>query len=141
MARLGKNKVEIRGNLGLKPELRQTKTGVPVTNLRVAVNEKRGQNIVTSWFDVVCFGKLAEICASRLDKGALVDVEGRLRAEQYQNKTGDTLYREKIEAHNVDFLSPRPQQGAQQPAQESEQVPESAASDDGPQSSPDGPIC
>jgi single-strand DNA-binding protein len=108
MSRLGKNVVEERGNLGVKPELRVTSNGTPVTNLRLAVNEKRGDSFITSWFDVVVFGKLAELCTVHLDKGSLVEVRGRLRNETFE-KNGQVQYRTKIEAKEVDFLSRRPQ--------------------------------
>lgn len=104
MSRQGKNIVFERGNLGIKPELRHTSVGTPVTNLRLAVNEKRQDRFITEWFDVVVFGKLAEVCCKHLDKGAYIEVEGRLRNETYDDAEGRKCYRTKIEAQKIDFL-------------------------------------
>ncbi len=88
MARL--NKVELIGNLGQKPELRTTTTnGVPVCNLRVAINESwtdknsKQKREKTVWITVVCYRDLAERCVKFLDKGRQVYVEGRWNERQF----------------------------------------------------------
>lgn len=105
MPRLGVNKTRHRGNLGFDPELRHTNNNnTAVTNLRLAVNERRGGNIVPIWFDVVVFGDLAEACCRHLRKGALIEVEGRLRHETFTDRDGVARTATKIEARSIDFL-------------------------------------
>ena len=93
----GLNKVQIIGNLGADPEMRQTANGGGVTNFRVAVSRNRrgtDGNMVdeTEWFRVVAFDaggyKLAEICNQFLRKGQTVYVEGRLQSRKYTDKDG-----------------------------------------------------
>ena len=63
----GFNSVQMIGNIGQDIELRNTTGGTAVTTLRLAVNERAKVNgewsDVTNWFDVVCWGKTAELCA------------------------------------------------------------------------------
>ena len=58
------NKIILTGNLGQKPELRKANSGMAITNLRIATNErvKDGDQYKdhTEWHTVVVFGKQAE---------------------------------------------------------------------------------
>ena len=70
------NHVSIVGNLTRDPELRFTPSGQATATFGVAVN-RRWQNRqsqeweeATSFFDVVCWGQLAENAAQSLDQGA-----------------------------------------------------------------------
>lgn len=103
MAR-GLNKVQIIGNLGADPEMRNTANGSGVTNFRVAVSRnRRGTDGTmvdeTEWFRVVAFDsggyKLAEICNQFLRKGQKVYVEGRLQSRKYTDK--DSIERTSVE--------------------------------------------
>ena len=103
------NRVIITGNLGQKPEVRETKSGMPITNLRVATNErvKNGDNWGdhTEWHSVVVFGKQAENCERFLDKGSKVLVEGKIRTREYEDKLGVQRKSTEIDANNVEFLT------------------------------------
>ena len=83
------NRVIITGNLGQKPELKQAKSGLAITNLRVATNErvKDGDQWKdhTEWHTIVVFGKQAENCEQYLDKGSKVAVEGKIRTRQWDD--------------------------------------------------------
>lgn len=86
----GLNKVMIIGNLGRDPEMRFTPTGKSVANFSVACNRscksKDGErHAETEWFNVVTWGKLAEISKQILKKGSLVYVEGRLQSRTWQD--------------------------------------------------------
>ncbi len=90
----GLNKVMLIGRLGQEPEMRYTPSGRPLTNLQVAVNrswkssdgEKKTE---TEWFNIVAWGKLAEICNQYLSKGQQVYIEGRLHTRQWQDDEGN----------------------------------------------------
>ncbi|HEX4865763.1 MAG TPA: single-stranded DNA-binding protein [Acidimicrobiales bacterium] len=95
------NHVSIVGNLTRDPELRFTPSGQATATFGVAVN-RRWQNRQnqeweesTSFFDVVCWGQLAENAAQSLSKGARVLVNGRL--DQRSWETSERERRSKIE--------------------------------------------
>jgi single-strand DNA-binding protein len=95
------NHVSVVGNLTRDPELRFTPTGQATASFGVAVN-RRWQNRqsqeweeATSFFDVVCWGQLAENAAQSLSKGSRVLVSGRL--DQRSWETAEHERRSKIE--------------------------------------------
>ena len=89
----GLNKVMLIGRLGQDPEMRYTPSGRPLTKIQLAVNrswtssegEKKKE---TEWFNVVAWGKLAEICNQYLSKGQQVYIEGRLHTRRWQDDDG-----------------------------------------------------
>mgnify|MGYP003624808815 FL=1 len=105
----GFNSVQMIGNIGQDIELRNTTGGTAVTTLRLAVNERAKVNgewsDVTNWFDVVCWGKTAELCAQYLSKGSGVFVVGRLAVRSYDDKSGQKRTKTEIIAEDVKFLS------------------------------------
>lgn len=95
------NHVSIVGNITRDPELRFTPSGQATATFGVAVN-RRWQNRqsqeweeATSFFDVVCWGQLAENAAQSLSKGTRVLVSGRL--DQRSWETAEREKRSKIE--------------------------------------------
>ena len=99
-------KLIISGNLGQDPELRYTTDRTAVTDLSVAVNKKRkdGQK-VTTWFEVSCFDKQAEVVVEYLKKGSKVLVEcSGLHVSPYTTKDGKPAASLKATAERVVFL-------------------------------------
>jgi single-strand DNA-binding protein len=103
------NNVNIVGNLTRDPELRFTPSGQATASFGVAVN-RRWQNRqtqewdeATSFFDVVCWGQLAENAAQSLTRGSRVIVSGRLDQRSWENQEGEK--RSKIEI-TADEVSP-----------------------------------
>ena len=89
---MNQNRTDLIGNLGETPELRFTKSGVAVCDLRVATNERYtdsqgNKQTRTDWHRVVVWGKQAEVCCEYLTKGREVRIEGKLR----NNRTTDQL--------------------------------------------------
>jgi len=108
MAR-GLNKVMIMGNLGRDPEMRYTPSGKPVTSFSVAVSRSyvkpEGERAeVTDWFNVVAWGRLAEICSQYLTKGSMVYVEGRLETRSWEGDNGQKHYRTEVVANDVNII-------------------------------------
>ena len=104
------NKVMLIGNLGQKPELRQTNSNLAVTRLSVATTERRKGGDGnwanhTEWHNVTVFGKQAENCVQFLDKGRQVYVEGRLSTRKWQDKDGNDRKTTEVIASDVRFLS------------------------------------
>jgi single-strand DNA-binding protein len=115
MAR-GLNKVMIIGNLGRDPEMRYTPSGKPVTSFSVAVSrtymKAEGERTeVTDWFNVVAWGRLAEICSQYLTKGSTVYVEGRLETRSWEGENGQKHYRTELVANDVNILDRKGRQG------------------------------
>lgn len=115
MAR-GLNKVMIIGNLGRDPEMRYTPSGKPVTSFSVAVSRSytkaEGERTeVTDWFNVVAWGRLAEICSQYLTKGSTVYVEGRLETRSWEGENGQKHYRTELVANDVNILERKGRQG------------------------------
>lgn len=118
MAR-GLNKVMIIGNLGRDPEMRYTPSGKPVTSFSVAVSrtftKPEGERTeVTDWFNVVAWGRLAEICSQYLTKGSMVYVEGRLETRSWEGDNGQKHFRTEVVASDVNILDRRgrPEEGS-----------------------------
>lgn len=123
MAR-GLNKVMIMGNLGRDPEMRYTPSGKPVTSFSVAVSRSymkpEGERTeVTDWFNVVAWGRLAEICSQYLTKGSMVYVEGRLETRSWDGDNGQKHYRTEVVANDVNILDRKGRQGDDNSAMDS----------------------
>ncbi len=108
------NKVILVGNLGRDPESKQIQGGI-LCNLSLAVSEKfkgrDGQKQErTEWINIVCFGKLAEICMKYVTKASSVLVEGKLQTRSWEDKDGKKVYRTEVVASKVEFLG-KPQSG------------------------------
>lgn len=104
----GLNRVQLLGNLGVKPELKNTPTGKQVCTFRMAVNRRwrssdGEQKQDTEWFNIEAWGRLGEICQQYLDKGSLIFLEGRLQTDRYE-QNGDTRYFTKVIASRMKML-------------------------------------
>ena len=102
------NKITIHGNVTAKPELRFSRSGVPVATFTVAANRRRLNRQTGTWTDlpavfhrVVCFNALAENVTTSLAKGATVAVTGELADDTYQREDGTTVRRTQLEAADV----------------------------------------
>lgn len=118
------NKVQIIGRLGRDPETRFTPKGTKVTNFSVAVGRrwrnKDGEvKEDTDWFNVVAWGRLAEVCQEYLSKGRLVYIEGRLQTDRYEVE-GETRYSTKVVARNMQMLERKPEEPEPDPPAEEE---------------------
>ena len=115
------NKVMLIGNLTADPEVRPTQSGVPLTELRLAVNrvlsgrndgERREE---TTFLDITCWNRTAEFAAQYLCKGRCVFVEGRLQQDTWEDKqTGQRRSRIRVVAENLQPLDRREGNGQQQ---------------------------
>jgi single-strand DNA-binding protein len=112
------NVVVITGNLTRDPELRSTGGGTSVCEMRVAVNSRRKNGQTGQWedkpnyFDVVVFGAQADNCATYLQRGRPVAVEGRLDWREWEAKDGSKRQAVQIVANSVQFLGSRDGGGA-----------------------------
>lgn len=100
----GVNKVILVGNATRDTELRQTKTGKPVANLRIATNRVIDGAETTQFHTVVCWDQLAETTSAYVKKGRLVYVEGRLEYRTFTDEEGKERGAVEIIAADVQFL-------------------------------------
>ena len=107
------NKVQLIGHLGKDPESKSTPTGKKVTHFSLAVNNRwktadgeTKEN--TDWFNLEAWGRLGEICQQYLHKGSLVYVEGRLKTDKYEDKSGETKYFTKVVVNQLQMLDRKP---------------------------------
>lgn len=112
------NKILIIGNLGRDPEIRYLPSGKPTANFSLAATRRykiEGQlKEETEWFNVVAFGRLAEICGEYLKKGRPLFVEGRLRTRNWTDNNGVKHYRTEVIAEAMTMMGAKPN-GQNQP--------------------------
>lgn len=82
------NSITIVGNIG-EPQLRMTTTGKSMLTFGLAVNRKVGEDEKTTWFNVKCWGELAENLAADIGKGDRLIVSGFVENEEYTDKDGN----------------------------------------------------
>ena len=104
-----RNKVQLIGNLGNAPEVRNTENGKKLARFSVATNENyrnaKGEKVTeTQWHNVVAWGKVAEIAEKYLAKGSEVAVEGKLVSRSYTDKDGNKKYITEIQVHDLLML-------------------------------------
>ena len=117
MAASNINRVTVTGNLTRDPELRSTPSGTSVCKLRIAVNTRRkdssGQWVdKPNYFDVTVWGQQGENCATYLQKGRPVAIDGRLEWREWDATDGSGK-RSAVEivADTVQFLGGRNDDG------------------------------
>lgn len=108
----GVNKVIILGNLGADPEVRALPSGMKVANINIATSEsytgKDGQKVEqTEWHRVELWDNLASIAEQYLKKGNQVYIEGKIRSEEWQDKSGATVRGYRIRATSLNLIGGR----------------------------------
>jgi single-strand DNA-binding protein len=114
------NKVILIGNVTRDPECRTFGNGGRVANFGLAVNSRRFNQQTGQWEDgdamfIDCeafnkgeFGKLADRVEQTLRKGAQVYLEGRLRLDQWDDKTsGQKRSKHKMVVESMQTFGPR----------------------------------
>ena len=104
-----RNKVQLIGNLGANPEIRNTESGKKLARLSVATNESyrnaKGEKVTeTQWHQVVAWGKTAGIVEKYLFKGSEVVIEGKLITRSYTDKDGNKKYSTEIQVSELLIL-------------------------------------
>ena len=83
------NRVILMGNMTRDVELKYTPGGTPVTDITLAVNDRRknaqGEWVdETTFVDVTLWGRTAELAGEYLGKGSPLLVEGRLKLDSWE---------------------------------------------------------
>ena len=89
------NTITVVGNLTRDPEMRYTASGQANARLGIAVS-RRWQNRQTSeweertsFFNVVCWGDMAENISDSITKGTRIIVQGRLEQRTWETEQGE----------------------------------------------------
>ena len=104
------NKVLLMGNLTRDPELRVTPKGTPICQFSLAINrtfkmESGETREEVTYIDIEAWGKQGETIAKYVTKGRPLYVEGRLRLDQWEDKTSkEKRSRMKVVLENFQFL-------------------------------------
>ena len=104
-----RNKVQLIGNVGNAPEIRNLESGNKVASFSIATNEfyknSKGEKVQdTQWHNVVAWGKTAEIVENYVGTGKEIAVEGKLTNRSYESKEGEKRYITEIVASEILLL-------------------------------------
>ena len=131
------NKVILIGFLGEAPELKFSSQGKPIGTFSLAVNERwkgpegaRRERV--EWFQIDCFGRLAEVCGHYLVKGRHVYIEGRLQTRKWAGREGEKRTTIEVVANQMQILDRAPKNGNGAKAVESSKAAEPANESDNP---------
>jgi single-strand DNA-binding protein len=106
------NRVILLGNLTRDPELRYIQSGTAVTDIGLAVNDRR-KNANGEWIDeptfvdITLWGRTAEVASEYLTKGSPVLIEGRLKYDAWETPEGQKRSKLKVIGENMRLLGSR----------------------------------
>ena len=95
------NKITLKGRLTSKPELKQTTTGIAVSDFTVAVN-RRFNKEQTDFINCQAWRTTAEFITKYFDKGQEILVVGELHIEKWE-KDGETRTASRVVVDEVEF--------------------------------------
>lgn len=106
------NRVILVGNLTRDVELRYVAGGTAVTDIGLAVNDRRknanGEWVdETTFVDVTLWSRQAEIASEYLSKGSSVLIEGRLKLDTWQTNDGQKRSKLHVVGERMQMLGPR----------------------------------
>ena len=107
-----RNRVQLIGNLGSTPEIKDFEGGKKLAKLSIATNEsyrnQKGELVKeTQWHNVIAWGKTAKIVEEYLDKGAEVCISGKLTSRSYEDAEGNKKYISEIVMQDLLMLGNR----------------------------------
>jgi single-strand DNA-binding protein len=108
-----KNKVQLIGNLGAAPEVRNTENGKKLVKFSIATSESyrntKGERVKeTQWHNVIAWGTVADVVEKYLVKGSEIALEGKLIYRNYTDKEGQKKYVTEIQMNEMLMLGSKP---------------------------------
>jgi single-strand DNA-binding protein len=103
------NRVMLAGNLTRDPQVKFLANESAVAEFGLAINRRyRGQHgeqkEETTFVDVECWGRTAELVGQYLTKGRNCFIEGSLKLNQWEDRDGNKRSKLKVIASNVQFI-------------------------------------
>ncbi|CAM4329059.1 MULTISPECIES: single-stranded DNA-binding protein [Gillisia] len=104
-----RNKVQLIGNVGNAPEIKNLESGKKVASFSIATNEfykdSKGEKVQdTQWHNIVAWGKIADIVESYVGKGKEIALEGKLSSRSYETSEGEKRYVTEVIASEILLL-------------------------------------
>ncbi|MDR2836226.1 MAG: single-stranded DNA-binding protein [Bacteroidales bacterium] len=100
-----KNHVQLIGNLGTNPIVKEFENGKKVARFSIATNDVYKTNDTytrnTQWHTIVCWDKVAEIAERCLSTGCEVVIDGSITNRSYNDKDGKKQIITEIIANSV----------------------------------------
>ncbi len=105
-----RNRVQLIGNLGNDPEIKELESGKKLARFSMATNDSYknpdGERITSAqWHHIVAWDNNASIAERFLRKGREVAIEGRLVHRSYEDKEGNIKYVSEIIVNEILLLS------------------------------------
>jgi single-strand DNA-binding protein len=105
-----RNSVQLIGNLGMDPEVKQVSNGNKMARFSLATTEtyknQKGEKVTdTQWHNLIIWGGLADVAEKYLKKGSQVAVEGRLETSTYDDKDGNRKFFTQIKVNDLVMLN------------------------------------
>lgn len=99
------NKVILVGRLTAAPELKQTGSGVAVTNFTIAVDRKynRGEEKQADFPTIIAWRQTAEFICKYFQKGSAILIEGELQTRSWTDGQGNKRYATEVVASEARF--------------------------------------
>ena len=107
------NIIAIKGRLVRDPEIRQTQSGVSVTNITVAVDRSysAGGEKQTDFFDCVFWRQGADFVGKYLKRGKEIIVTGEMQSRKWQDKDGNNRISWEIQNARAEFCGGKSDNG------------------------------
>lgn len=104
-----RNKVQLIGNVGNAPEIRNLENGKKLASFSIATKNfyrtTKGEKVQdTQWHQIVCWGKTADLVENYLTKGKEIAIEGKLASRAYETNDGSRKYVTEIIANEILLL-------------------------------------
>lgn len=111
------NKVQLIGNVGNDPDIRNVQGGAKTASFRLATTtrykDRNGtQQEETEWHNITVWNGRAEFVEKYIRKGAELYIEGKLRTRQWTDQSGNKRFTTEIVADNIQILMDRRNNGA-----------------------------
>ena len=106
------NKIILVGNLTRDIEVRYTASNLAIGNTGIATNKKFKNQMgeekeEVMFLDITFFGRTAEIANQYLKKGSKVLVDGRLKLDQWTDKSGQKRSKHSLVVESMKMLGGR----------------------------------
>ena len=104
-----RNSVQLIGNLGMDPEVKQVSNGNKMARFSLATTEtyknQRGEKVNdTQWHNIVIWGGLADVAEKYLKKGKQIAIEGRLETNAYDDNEGKRRFFTQVNVNDLVML-------------------------------------
>jgi len=97
------NQVFLMGNLGKDPEVINANMKVAKATMATSKFNKKENNFMTTWHNIVAFGKTAEKLTS-MKKGSKAFISGSISNTVYTNKEGKKVSKSEVIVNTIDEI-------------------------------------